>query len=120
LDPFGNAIRFVYFAIVYVGVNLALAEIARRRLDNFWLWLLLFCFVPVISHGLFIYILFYERHRKESMKVISDLTTKADLFAPPPPKGRRGTLSSQVSVTPFDTYGRPVKKSPEQRDRKTR
>ncbi len=120
MDPFGNAIRFVFFSIVYVGANLALAEVARRRLDNFWFWLILFNVVPVISHALFIYLLFYERHRKESMKVISDISAKPEFFAPQPPKGRRRTSSSQMSVTPFDPYGRPVKKGPERRDRKYR
>jgi hypothetical protein len=65
-----NLVWIVFYSAVYVGVNSALAIFIDKRVGNFWLWFLSFCFLPVIGHFFAIIYLtvFLPKRKKELMR----------------------------------------------------
>lgn len=67
-----NLVWIVFYSAIYFGINFALAIFSDKRVGNFLLWLLSFCFLPVISHIFaIIYLTVFLPKRKKELKRFS-------------------------------------------------
>ncbi len=99
MDPLELLVYIVLGFAVLVASSMALAAFASRREGNFWMWFILLCFLPVVSHILLIFFLWvYLPQKRRAFRKISGHhkatdTLIADLKRDP---------ETKISVTPFD------------------
>lgn len=99
MDLMQFTVWIIFGSIVLVISSIALATFAGRRVGNFYLWVILFCLLPVISHIFFIYFLWvYLPQKRVAFKKISSHHKATDALITNIEKGPEST----PSVTPFD------------------
>lgn len=93
-------ILFIALGITALVVSsMALAAFVSRKEGNFWLWFILLCFLPVISHILLIIFLWvYLPRKRKAFRKISGHHKATDALITNIEKGPEST----PSVTPFD------------------
>ncbi len=103
-DAMGMGVLIIVFTgIVGLTVlNFILAEVGRNSVGNYWLWILAFYVLPLISHIIFIVLLirYYRkvRARRVAKSLVSDTKRIGRIGQSVPVETSEG-----ISVTPFDS-----------------
>ena len=94
--PFGDEIvLYVLGLLAHMFASYVLGELASRAAGSKWVWIPLFFFIPVISHGFFLFVWRSLENKRKSQKVLGILVSLAVQPA-------HETDGAPVSVTPFD------------------